>query len=165
MIFKIRKKFYAESADAVIKTPIGELFCKIASLPNGFYFYNKSGLQLAQVVFSDRGAELSLANSKPSFPGAVIMRADGNSFSFSGNEIGADDSARLGGIKGNGAAHAFSIWGKTRDYSYQIYDGSKLVGEVVPSSDPGYFEIGTTEHTNLLYALMITLAAEKLNER
>ena len=163
MIFKIKKKLYAESADAAIKTPIGELFCKIASLPNGYYFYNKSGVQLAQVVFTEGGAELSLVLGKPSFPGAVIMRAEGaDSFSFSGNEIGTEDKSRIGGLTSKGAAHKFSIWGKPSEYSYQIYDGSNLVAEIVPS-EADLFEIATTEHTNLLYVLMIALAAEKLS--
>ncbi len=164
MIFKIKKKIYEMRQDYTVKNAIGEVVCKIAMLPSGFYFYNKLGLQLAQVTFQDNAATLSIVKSNPTFPGAVKMKIMGqNDFKFVTNELEKGDEVFVKAVKG-AKANKFSIWGKPSQYNFEIYDGSYVVASVVPvMGEPNFYQIRTTESTNILYVLMICLAAEKLH--
>ncbi|HQC54485.1 MAG TPA: hypothetical protein PKX91_02025 [Clostridia bacterium] len=164
MIFKIRKKIYEIRQDYAVKNTIGEVVCKIAVLPSGYYIYNKLGLQIAQVTFEENAAKMSIVKSTPTFPGAVKMKILApNEFKFVTNELDKGDDVFVKAVKGAKASR-FSIWGKPSQYNFEIYDGSQVVGSVIPvPGEPNFYQIRTTESTNILYVLMICLASEKLH--
>lgn len=164
MIFKIDKEVYHLTKDYSVKNAIGETVCKVAVLSKGYYIYNKIGTQLAQITFEDNAALISIAKSKASYPGAIKIRLVApNQLKFSTNEIEKGDERYISQIKG-GTQLNFSIWGKPKEYNFDIYEGSSLYANVIPVVDDNKaYQIRTSEEANFLYVLLICFASEKLH--
>ncbi|MDD4120295.1 MAG: hypothetical protein PHG90_01720 [Clostridia bacterium] len=164
MIFKIKKQIFDMKSDYSVKNALGETVCKVAVLTKGYYIYNKTGIQLAQLTFEGNTASLAIAKSKPSYPGAIKMRLNSpNNFKFSTNEIEKDDERFISAVKG-GKTPEFSIWGKPKDYNFDIYEGSSLYANVIPVvDDSSYYQVRTSDDANFLYVLLICFANEKLH--
>lgn len=166
MIFKIRKNLFALPEDYVVKTSIGEPLCKIAKIRQGYYIYNKVGAQIAQVVFSKHGAKLSVASSRPAFPGAINLVCYGkNRFEFEPYKLEKDDQQYVDQLKGKHTP-AYSIWGDTVAYNFDIYYGKDIAANIVPClDDPDRYQIRMHDQGNLLVVLMILLATEYFNAK
>lgn len=164
MIVRVLKKLYEKAGDFALRDELGNMICKTAYLGAGYYIYNKRGSQVAQLVFQKNTATMSVISSVPSYPGAVKMTALApDNFVFDMNVIDKGDDQFVKNVKGR-EAKRFSLWGTPSAYSFDIFDGSERVGEVIPyPADNGVYQIRTFEDTNLLYVLMICLAQEKLN--
>lgn len=164
MIFKLKKQIYNMTDDYSVKNALGETFCKVAILTKGYYIYNKEGKQLAQLTFEDNTALISIAKSKPSYPGALKIRLIGpNKVKFSTNEIEKGDERYIASIKG-GKQLEFSVWGKPKDYNFDIYEGKTLYANVIPVvGEDSEYQIRTTDESNFLYVLLICFASEKLH--
>lgn len=150
--------------DYSVKNALGETVCKVAVLTKGYYLYNKTGVQLAQLTFEENSASLAIAKSKPSYPGAIKMRLTApNMVKFSTNEIEKGDERFITAVRG-GKTQDFSIWGKPKDYNFDIYEGSTLYANVIPVvDDPTHYQVRTSDEANFLYVLLICFASEKLH--
>lgn len=169
MIYKIKKQMYKESEDFAVRSEIGEVVCIIKPfLVNnaavGYYIYNRSGEGIAQLTFEGTAAKIAIARKNGKFPGAITLEKRGpEAFGFSTNAMSKEDESYASKIKG-GKTEAYSIWGKTANYSFDVYCGSKICANVVPVlGDEAVYQFKMGESGNFLVALMICLATERLN--
>lgn len=164
MIYQIKKNVGA-SPDAVsVISAIGEFVCNVSVLGDGYYLFNKQGLQIAQIVFKDAGAIMSIARTKPVFPGSLkISRLGKDEYVISANQVGAEDDQYLENIKGKKSEN-YSIWGTPSEYNYDIYCGNKLAANVlISATEPATMKINMGLDGNLLNVIMIALAVDKFN--
>ncbi len=163
MIFRILKDLDSLPGDFALRSEFGDTVCKTAYLNSGYYIYNKVGMQLAQLVFNGNTALMSVAAPTPSYPGVIRMTMVGkDSFIFDNNILEKGDEEFVKNVKGKPARN-FSIWGKPSEYGYDIYDGSVIIANVIPyPTDDAVYQVRVHEDANILYVLMICLAAEKL---
>lgn len=163
MIFRILKNLYDLPGDFALRSEFGDFVCKTAYLNSGYYIYNKNGIQLAQLVFDGNTALMSVASPKPVYPGVVRMTMVGkDQFVFDNNVIEKGDEEYLKNVQSKKAL-AFSIWGKPSEYGYDIYEGSSVIANVIPyPQDDSVYQVRAQGDGNILYILMICLAAERL---
>lgn len=163
MIFRILKNLYSLPGDFALRSEFGDLVCKTAYLNSGYYIYNKEGVQLAQLVFEGNSALMSVASPAPVYPGVIRMTMVGkDDFVFDNNVIEKGDDQYIKNVKGKKARN-FSIWGKPSEYGYDIYEGSAVMANVIPyPADDSVYQVRVQENGNILYVLMICLAAERL---
>lgn len=164
MIVRVLKDLYKKSGDFALRDEFGNMMLKCAFVGKGYYIYNKRGIQIAQLAFGKNEASMAVAQNVPSYPGAVrIVKLGCDNFEFETNVIEKGDDQYTKNVVGRAVAK-FSVWGPVSKYSYDIFDGSEKVGEVIPyPADDGVFQIRTYSETNILYVFMITLALEWLN--
>ena len=164
MIVRVLKNLYKMPGDFALRDELGNMILKCSYVGNGYYIYNKRGIQIAQLAFTKGEAQMAVVQHIPAYPGAVnIVKLGTDDFVFETNVIEKGDDQYTKNVKGRNAGK-FTVWGTPSKYSYDIFDGSENVAEVIPfPSDDGVFQIRTNAATNILYVFMITLALEWLN--
>lgn len=164
MYVKLKKELYQHPGDFAVQSEIGEIICKIAKLSKGYYLYNKSGEQIAQITFEPGAATLALAHKKATAPTATKMVITAkDTFLFPKNVYAKDDMDYLNNLSGQNNDN-FSIWGNVSKYGYDIYDGSKIAANVVSSTeDPSVYTLKISETANIIKMILIAVAAEALN--
>lgn len=164
MIVRVLKELYKIPGDFALRDEFGNMILKCTFVGKGYYIYNKRGIQIAQLSFEKNEASMAVVQSVPAYPGAVrIVKIGVDDFIFETNVIEKGDEQYTKNVKGKTAAR-YTVWGAPSKYSYDIFDGSEKVGEVIPyPADDGVFQIRTFTDTNILYVFMITLALEWLN--
>ncbi|MFA5450275.1 MAG: hypothetical protein WC292_07575 [Clostridia bacterium] len=164
MIFKIKKGLYNTPDDYAVRSEVGEVFCKIARLKKGYYLYNKLGEQIAQVTFDKNTASLNIARrAGNSMDTTKLVRTASDNFSFVTNEVAKEDTPYLDNLRGQ-SSETLSIWGDTATYNYDIFNGSKVAANIVPSTtEPTEYTVKMGETGNLIKIIMVAIAAERLN--
>ncbi|NLO63812.1 MAG: hypothetical protein GX095_01040 [Clostridiales bacterium] len=161
MVIKLLKKINKSPEDVAILSPINELICKVACLDGGYYLYNKTGDQIAQIIFEGNTAYLSVSSPVPVFPASIKMVYEGGCFAFLPMEVAASDREIIANIKNKKDLELFSLRGDPAGYSYDVYLGNKVYSNVVPSStDKKYYLMRLAKDANLLKALLISLAID-----
>jgi|AGTN01.2.fsa_nt_gi hypothetical protein len=161
MILKLKKEFYRDAGDYAVKPERGEAIMKIASLPGGYYAYNKAGEQIGQVSFGGGFAQVSIGRKKGGSAALSVVN-DGGKLKFLPYEAEKEDLRYLEGIE-PGPAVKTTIWGDPKNYNYDLYEGNAKVASFVPSTtDPDFYLLKWGESGNILKIILISLAVEGL---
>lgn len=161
MIVKLLKQVYKSPDDFAVRTPINELICKIAKFSGGYYLYNKLGDQIAQIIFEDNAAYLSVSGTVPVFPGSIKMVYNAGQFYFPAITLDRNDEQFLANIKNKKAPDNFSLRGDITGYSYDLYIDNVVYANVVPSStEKDYYLVRINKDYNIFKGLLVVLAID-----
>lgn len=164
MIYKIKKNLSSSQEDYAIVSSLGELLCKVAVMTNGYYLYNKNGLQLAQIKIEDGKAYLSIARERPAFPGTIVLQGGQDKFDISYLEPTEADKAVIETLCKAEAA-AYTVWGMPSQNNYDLYLGSKKCANIVPcATNPEIYNINILDAGNALNIIMLAIAMDTFNK-
>ena len=68
MIVRVLKELYTLQGDFALRDELGNMILKCSYVGNGYYIYNKRGIQIAQLAFSKGEAQMAvvtISSSKP----------------------------------------------------------------------------------------------------
>lgn len=157
MDFNITKKFFLDEDDlSVFDGP--RLLFKVSELKNGLFVYNKSGEGIAQIVYQNKYAFITLrSDDKPTLPVRIIKKGAHFYIEYYDFSIQGTNFHKAKKNPNN----TMEIVGSPKRYSYKISDNGETIVTVTPGTDISY-NIEISSDVNNLKLLLSVIAIEKM---
>jgi hypothetical protein len=167
MVFRIKKELYKTKEDFALKPQDGSFVLRVAAFRKGYYVYNASGAQTAQIVFGKERATVSVADGASM---TVIKNYD-NTFAVIDTMPSEEEKKKIKDpSKQKKSSLVYMIYGNVAAYNYDIYE--KRADQKLPVKativindifEQGWYKVKITESVNTLRTLMICLALDRLS--